>query len=197
MTLDTYRASTGRILYPLAETLNTRGVTANQLSVLSLVFAVMAGIAFYVQLLPLAVVTVALNAFCDALDGCVARSSNCESGKGDLIDHVIDRYADIFIFGGIIFGGYVPWQIGLIALLGILMTSYLGTQAQAIGVGRDYRGLLGRADRLLLVFVVAILNAIYPAPLIWFPLLGWMMLFLAIASNFTALQRFYLAYREL
>ncbi|MDD1720701.1 MAG: CDP-alcohol phosphatidyltransferase family protein [Euryarchaeota archaeon] len=197
MTLDTYRASTGRILYPLALTLNKRGISANQLSALSLLCAVIAGLAFYVQLLPLAVVAVGLNAFFDALDGCVARSSNCESSKGDLVDHVIDRYADIFIFGGIIFGGYVPWQIGLIALLGILMTSYLGTQAQAIGAGRDYRGLIGRADRLLLVFIVAILNAIYPAPIIWFPLLGWMMLVLAVASNFTALQRFYLAYKEL
>ncbi len=197
MTLDTYRASTGRILYPLASTLTRYGVSANQLSVLSLFFAAIAGLAFYVQSLPLAIVAVALNAFFDALDGCVARSSNCESRKGDLIDHVIDRYADIFIFGGIIFGGYVPWQIGLIALLGILMTSYLGTQAQAIGAGRNYRGLVGRADRLLLIFIIAILNVIYPAPIIWFPLLGWMMLVLAVASNFTALQRFYLAYKEL
>ncbi len=197
MTLDTYRASTGRMLHPLASTLDRHGISANQLSALSLVFAVIAGLAFYVQLLPLAVIAVGLNALFDALDGCVARSSNCESQKGDLIDHVIDRYADIFIFGGIIFGGYVPWQVGLIALLGILMTSYLGTQAQALGAGRNYRGLIGRADRLLLVFIVTILNAIYPASLVWFPLLGWMMLVLAIASNFTALQRFYLAYKQL
>ncbi len=197
MTLDTYRASTGRILYPLAVSLNQHGISANQLSVFSLLFAVIAGLAFYVQVLPLAVVAVALNAFFDALDGCVARSSNCQSPRGDLIDHVIDRYADIFIFSGIIFGGYVPWQVGLIAVIGILMTSYLGTQAQAIGAGRDYRGLLGRADRLLLVFIVGILNAIYPASIVWFPLLGWMMLALAIASNFTALQRFYFLYKEL
>ncbi len=197
MTLDTYRASTGRIFYPLARILNRRGVSANQLSALSLLFALIAGLAFFAQLLPLAVITVALNAFFDALDGCVARSANCQSPKGDLIDHVIDRYADILIFGGIVLGGYVPWQIGLIAIIGILMTSYLGTQAQAIGAGRDYRGLLGRADRLLLVFIVGILNAIYAAPIIWFPLLGWLMLALAIASNFTALQRFYLVYKEL
>ena len=197
MTLDAYRGRIGRILNPLALILNRHGISANQLSVLSLFSAAAAGASFYAQVLPLAVIAIAFNALFDALDGCVARSSNSESRKGDMIDHVIDRYADIFIFGGITLGGYVAWQIGLVALLGILMTSYLGTQAQAIGVGRNYRGLLGRADRLIIVFVITIANMLFPANIIWFPLLGWMMVVLAVASNVTALQRFYLAYQEL
>ncbi|MGA7076234.1 MAG: CDP-alcohol phosphatidyltransferase family protein [Halobacteriota archaeon] len=197
MTLDAYRGPMGRILNPLALTLYRHGVSANQLSVLSLVSAIAAGAAFYARLLPLAIVAIACNALFDALDGCLARSSNSESKKGDLIDHVGDRYSDIFIFGGITLGGYVAWQIGLVAILGVLMTSYLGTQAQALGVGRNYRGLLGRADRLVLVFFVASFNLIFPENIIWFPLLGWMMVFVAIASNITALQRFYLAYREI
>jgi CDP-diacylglycerol--glycerol-3-phosphate 3-phosphatidyltransferase len=187
----------GRILNPLALTLYRHGVSANQLSVLSLVSAIVAGAAFYARLLPLAIVAIACNALFDALDGCLARSSNSESRQGDLIDHVGDRYSDIFIFGGITLGGYVAWQIGLVAILGVLMTSYLGTQAQALGVGRNYRGLLGRADRLVLVLFVALLNLIFPGNIIWFPLLGWMMVFVAIVSNITALQRFYLSYREI
>jgi len=197
MTLDAYRGRMGRILDPVALTLSKHGVSANQLSLLSLLSAVVAGASFYVQALSLAAIAIALNALFDALDGCVARSSNSESRKGDMIDHVIDRYADILIFGGITFGGYVAWQVGLVALVGILMTSYLGTQAQAIGVGRTYRGLLGRADRLIIVFVVTIATILFPANIVWFPLLGWMMVALAVASNVTALQRFYLVYREL
>ncbi|MGA3359743.1 MAG: CDP-alcohol phosphatidyltransferase family protein [Halobacteriota archaeon] len=197
MTLDVYRGPMGRMLSPLALLLYRHGVSANQLSVISLVSAIVAGAAFYGQVLPLAIVALACNALFDALDGCLARSSNSESKQGDLIDHVGDRYSDIFIFGGITLGGYVAWQIGLVAILGVLMTSYLGTQAQALGVGRNYRGLLGRADRLVLVFFVALLNLIFPANIIWFPLLGWMMVFVAIVSNITALQRFYLSYREI
>jgi CDP-diacylglycerol---glycerol-3-phosphate 3-phosphatidyltransferase len=185
------------MLSPLALLLYRHGVSANQLSLISLVSAIVAGAAFYGQVLPLAIVALACNALFDALDGCLARSSNSESRQGDLIDHVGDRYSDIFIFGGITLGGYVAWQIGLVAILGVLMTSYLGTQAQALGVGRNYRGLLGRADRLVLVFFVALLNLIFPANIIWFPLLGWMMVFVAIVSNITALQRFYLSYREI
>jgi phosphatidylglycerophosphate synthase len=197
MTLDAYRERIGRILNPLAWTLYQHGVSANQLSLLSIISAIVAGAAFCVNVLPLATVAIACNALFDALDGCLARSSNSESRQGDLIDHVYDRYSDIFIFGGITIGGYVAWQIGLIAIVGVLMTSYLGTQAQALGVGRDYRGLLGRADRLALVFFVALFSLGVSETIIWFPLLGWMMVFVAIASNITALQRFYLAYREI
>lgn len=196
MTLDAYRGRVGWILNPLAVTLHRHGMSANQLSVLSLISAIVAGTGFYVQLLPVAIAAIAFNALFDALDGYLARSFSTESRKGDLIDHVGDRYADIFIFGAITLGGYVAWQIGLIAILGILMTSYLGTQAQALGVGRNYRGLLGRADRLVLLFFVASLNLLFPENIVYFPLLGWMMVFVAVVSNITALQRFYLAYRQ-
>jgi phosphatidylglycerophosphate synthase len=197
MTLDVYRGRVRRILDPLALTLYRHGMSANQLSLMSVISAIVAGAAFGVHMLPLAIVAIACNALFDVLDGCLARSSNSESRQGDLIDHVLDRYSDILIFGGITLGGYVAWQIGLIAIVGVLMTSYLGTQAQALGVGRNYRGLLGRADRLVLVFFIALFSLAVPETIIWFPLLGWMMVFVAIASNFTALQRFYLAYREI
>jgi archaetidylinositol phosphate synthase len=197
MTLDSYKGRVRGILNPLAWTLYRLGVSANQLSLLSVISAIVAGAAFCVHVLPLAIVAIACNALFDALDGCLARSSNSESRQGDLIDHVLDRYSDIFIFGGITIGGYVAWQIGLIAIVGVLMTSYLGTQAQALGIGRNYSGLLGRADRLVLVFFVALLSLVFSETIIWFSLLGWMMVFVAIASNITALQRFYLAYREI
>jgi phosphatidylglycerophosphate synthase len=197
MTLDSYKGRVRGILNPLARTLYRLGVSANQLSLLSVISAIVAGAAFCVHVLPLAIVAIACNALFDALDGCLARSSNSESRQGDLIDHVLDRYSDIFIFGGITIGGYVAWQIGLIAIVGVLMTSYLGTQAQALGIGRNYSGLLGRADRLVLVFFVALFSLAFSETIIWFPLLGWMMVFVAIASNITALQRFYLAYREI
>jgi phosphatidylglycerophosphate synthase len=197
MTLDSYRGRMRRILDPLALTLYRHGVSANQLSLLSVISAIVAGAAFCVHVLPLAIVAIACNALFDALDGCLARSSNSESRQGDLIDHVLDRYSDIFIFGGITIGGYVAWQIGLIAIVGVLMTSYLGTQAQALGIGRNYSGLLGRADRLVLVFFAALFSLVFSETIIWFSLLGWMMVFVAIASNITALQRFYLAYREI
>jgi hypothetical protein len=51
----------GRILNPIALALYKHGVSANQLSALSLVSAVVAGVAFYAQLLSLAILALACN----------------------------------------------------------------------------------------------------------------------------------------
>jgi phosphatidylglycerophosphate synthase len=197
MTLDAFRDKITIIIDPLTIRLYKFGLSPNQLSMGSLISAVVAGLSFYLNILPLAVIATASNALFDALDGGLARIADSACRRGDLVDHVIDRYSDIFIIGGIFFGGYVSWQIGVIALVGVLMTSYLGTQAQALGIGRNYGGILGRADRLVIIFIVGTLNIIYPLNIIWFPLLGWMMIVFAVISNFTALQRFYYALREL
>jgi len=197
MTLDAFRNKISPIIDPLAIRLYKFGFRPNQLSGGSLISAVIAGFSFYLNFLPLAVIATASNALFDGLDGPLARISDSASRRGDLVDHVIDRYSDIFIIGGIFFGGFVSWQIGIIALVGILMTSYLGTQAQALGIGRNYGGMLGRADRLVIIFIVGVLNIIYPAKIVWFPLLGWMMVVFAVISNFTALQRFHAALHEL
>jgi len=148
-------------------------------------------------LLLFAGILVAVNAFLDTFDGVLAREAGIASKKGDFLDHVIDRYADMFILCGIIFGGYVSWEIGLIAIIGILLTSYMGTQAQAVGLGRIYGGMVGRADRLLLIIAATILTWLYPYHALGFSFLGWCMLILAVLSNLTALQRFFYAWRRL
>jgi archaetidylinositol phosphate synthase len=124
------------------------------------------------------------------MDGAVAREMKAQSKRGDFLDHAVDRYADIFIITGIFAGGMVPWQIGVLALTGVLMSSYLGTQAQAVGVGRYYGGLLGRADRLVLILVVGIIDILLPMSwygLSWF---GWLFVLFGIFGHVTAFQRF-------
>src|SRR2546427_13050446 len=71
------------------------------------------------------------------------------SVRGDSLDHVLDRYADVFMLGGIAFNAtYCRLGVGTLALLGVLLTSYMGTQEQSVGPGRAYGGVLGRADWL-------------------------------------------------
>jgi archaetidylinositol phosphate synthase len=114
----------------------------------------------------------------------------CQSLRGDFLDHAVDRYADIFIMTGIFAGGLVSWQIGVFALTGVLMASYLGTQAQAVGVGRYYGGVLGRADRLVLIIVVGILGLVYPEGIFGFTFFTWLMLLFGFFGHVTAFQRF-------
>jgi phosphatidylglycerophosphate synthase len=138
-----------------------------------------------------------LSALLDAVDGAVARKIDQANARGDLLDHVFDRYADLFILCGILFGGYAPAWIGVLAITGVILTSYMGTQAQAVGVGRYYGGILGRADRLILLLGTTILNWAYPTAIYGLPILGWVLVLFAITGHFTAIQRFVFIWRRL
>jgi len=162
MVADDYRDLGTKILMPLA---NVIPLGPMGISLLSLITALTAGYSFYVgdldsnkSYLLLGSLMVFLTAVFDALDGIVARERNLSSKRGDLVDHTLDRVADIIIVGGIALGPLVDITIGFGAIIGILMLSYMGTQAQAVGAGREYAGLLGRADRLVVLAIVPVVQ---------------------------------------
>jgi archaetidylinositol phosphate synthase len=148
----------------------------------------------------------------DVLDGEVARSTQRTSRRGDFLDHVLDRYADMFIVLGFAVSGYANPVLALLALVSLLLTSYMGTQAQAVGAGRRYGGLLSRADRLVVLALAAFLEFDWSLPWPWAPTEPWSRFVLAgveftvidvvfvyfvIAGQWTAVARAYRTYREL
>ncbi len=195
MTLDKYRPLADRILEPFVEGANRIGLTPNGVSVLAFVVAGFAAGAFYLGgtrswWYLVGAVLVLLNGGLDLIDGALARRQNVASTAGDLLDHVLDRYADILIIAGLA-AGIGAYALGFVAVTGVLMTSYLGTQAQAVGLDRVYGGLLGRADRLVLVGVVAMLTAVLPSAIGGLTLVGWLLVLFAVIGHLTAFQRFY------
>tara|TARA_E500000331_G_scaffold302130_1_gene303883 strand:+ start:252 stop:857 length:606 start_codon:yes stop_codon:yes gene_type:complete len=162
MVADDYRDLGTKILMPLA---NVIPLGPMGISLLSLITALTAGYSFYVgdldsnkSYLLLGSLMVFLTAVFDALDGIVARERNLSSKRGDLVDHTLDRVADIIIVGGVALGPLVDITVGFSAIIGILMLSYMGTQAQAVGAGREYAGLLGRADRLVVLAIIPVIQ---------------------------------------
>ncbi|MFW5639467.1 MAG: CDP-alcohol phosphatidyltransferase family protein [Methanoculleus sp.] len=197
MTLDQLRPHMQGIAQPVVTLTRKLGVTPNELSVASFFVSILAGAAFYAGSIVFAVIMVALNAIFDALDGALARDMGVASPRGDFLDHVIDRYADIFIITGIFAGGAASWPIGVFALTGVLMSSYIGTQAQAVGVGRYYGGILGRADRLVLVMIAGALTVLIPGEIYGLNYLGWLLVLFGIFGHYTALQRFAHVWRNI
>ena len=190
MTLDQYRSHAKVYFDPLVSIAIKCRMTPNFFTLAAFLASAAAGVFFYLRLELWGIIAVALNAFCDAMDGAVAREMKIQSKRGDFLDHAVDRYADIFIITGIFAGGLVPWQIGVFALTGVLMASYLGTQAQAVGVGRYYGGLLGRADRLVLILIVGVIDLIVPMSFFGLGWLGWLLVSFGIFGHITAFQRF-------
>jgi archaetidylinositol phosphate synthase len=189
-------------------------VNPDVLSAVAIALAAVAGLLFWLAggwywLLIAAVAALMASALMDALDGKVAKLTGKASLRGDFLDHVLDRYADIFLLLGIMLSGYCNWLIAVLGLTGVLMTSYLGTQAQAVGVQRDYSGMLGRADRLVLMMLVPLIQwgAIFfwgITELVTVPYLNIgltafdaLLIWFAVAGHFTALQRGRKIWREL
>ncbi len=194
MTFNYLRPFASKFIEPIAKTFAKAGISPNAVSIISLIFAAMAGVYFYYadvnpKIVLIAGLFVFLNSFFDAIDGAIARHLKIAGAKGDFLDHVIDRYSDVFIICGIFLGGHVDWKIGVVAIVGVLLTSYLGTQAQALNIGRYYGGVMGRADRLILIILASIIYFVYPVCISGFSALGWAMIAIAVGSHITALQR--------
>jgi archaetidylinositol phosphate synthase len=202
MVLDKKRDSVDPVLSVVAKRFSN--VNPDVLTWLALVFAALSGIFFYfssaeMELLNyylfFAALFVFLNGIFDAVDGKVAKIANKTSLRGDFLDHALDRYADVFIVGGLALSSWCRPSIGLLAVIGMLLTSYMGTQSQAIGHKREYSGLLGRADRLVLLMTFPIGQHIalrYSLQLPWnTTVLEWVLIYFAVVGNITAVQRFY------
>jgi len=202
MVLDTQRENVDPFFMKIAKGFS--GVNPNSLTWLSLVFAFVAGLFFYFSspkfelinfFLFGAVLFVSLNGLFDAIDGKVAKLTNKVSKKGDFLDHALDRYSDVFIVGGLALSSWCDIRIGLLAIIGMLLTSYMGTQSQAVGYKREYAGLLGRADRLVILMTTPIIQHLLLYTNIQMPwgisLLSWVLIYFAVVGNITAIQRFY------
>ncbi|MFB6155092.1 MAG: CDP-alcohol phosphatidyltransferase family protein [Haloferacaceae archaeon] len=199
MTLDQLRPVANRLLEPFVVGADRIGLTPNGVSVIAFGFAAAAGVAFYLGT-PAAYLAgaafVFVNGWLDLLDGALARTQGVESKAGDLLDHVLDRYADIVVIAGLA-AGIEQYALGLAAVTGVLMTSYLGTQIQAVGLGREYGGLVGRADRLALVGLTGVVAAAVTGPVAGLRPAGWLLAFFAVVGHLTALQRFWGAWSDI
>lgn len=202
MVLDTQRHRLDWWLVPMARLF--RNVNPNVFTWLSLVASLAAG-AFFAfggtswVYLAAGAGMVFLNGVLDVLDGKIAKMTGKQSRKGDYLDHTIDRFSDAAFIAGLSFGAFGRMEVGMAALVFTLLTSYLGTQAQAVGIGRNYGGVLGRADRMMLLMIIPPIQAGFIAYSVelpswwtaWSPnLIDTMLLYFAVMGLITTIQRF-------
>ncbi len=201
MVLDSLRGKTDGLISSLSRPF--MGMNPNTISLLSLVLAGLSGLTIWMGgvYLIAAFIFLVLSALFDAVDGKVARTKHLSSPLGDLVDHVLDRYSDILIMLGFIFSVPGSRFLGIFALIGVLMTSYMGTQSQALGLKRNYSGILGRADRLAFMMIFILIQLLAPffihMSLFNITPTAILLLWFAIAGNITAILRFRDSYSSL
>jgi phosphatidylglycerophosphate synthase len=182
------------------------GFTPNKISIVGFVLSLAAAVAYAVVgserswlFLVLAVVFMLASGFCDTMDGIVARKFNQSSVFGAFFDSVLDRYADVAIYAGIIISClcnpvegllYHPvW--GLAALAGSVLVSYTRARAEGIGVKMESVGFAERAERMLILGVFTIIAVFY------LPALNVGIIVLAVVTNVTVIQRIHYVFKAL
>ena len=96
----------------------------------------------------------------DMLDGQVARIGKMGSSFGALLDSVLDRYSELFMFLGICYyliaqHYFISSLFAFIGLIGSMMVSY--TRARAEGLGIECKGgLMQRPERIVLIGTAAL-----------------------------------------
>jgi archaetidylinositol phosphate synthase len=135
-------------------------VNSDHLTVLAALAMLAIGICYWLSpmqpwLLLAVVVLLAVNWFGDSLDGTVARVRHHERPRyGFYVDHVLDAIGIAFLFGGLVFGGYMSPAMGAGFLLAYyLLTIEIALATYAVGVFRISYWKFGPTELRILVAV--------------------------------------------
>jgi archaetidylinositol phosphate synthase len=105
----------------------------------------------------------------DLFDGEVARRTNKETQAGAFLDSNLDRLSDAIFVLGLIFGGLLNSILGYVILFFILMISYIRSRAEVEGVDMKGIGFMERAERILfLLFLIIVELILYFSTLLFF-----------------------------
>jgi CDP-diacylglycerol---glycerol-3-phosphate 3-phosphatidyltransferase len=168
----------------LGATLVRHGVTADEVTVVGILFAIATSVVIGLGYLYVGIVVLTIGGLMDALDGVVAKSAGAASIRGAFFDSVADRISDAFIFGGVAWyllersdprAAILP--VAILAVSGLI--SYTRAKAESLGLNAR-GGLMERAERLIFLGAALLLHVVMV------PLLGVLLLL----TTATAVGRF-------
>jgi phosphatidylglycerophosphate synthase len=145
-----------------------RGINPDTISYLSMVAAGAAAVCFWQAgrhpwLLFFAPGFCYLRLWCNMLDGMVALAAGKASWRGEILNDLPDRVSDVMIFIGVAKSGLNAEASGYWAAIFAVLTAYVGLFGQAVGVGREFSGVMSKPWRMVALHAGAWLTLL----LIW------------------------------
>src|SRR5262245_50737652 len=136
------------------------GFHPDVVSYLSMLASLAAALCFW-QASALPVLLLPAVGFCyvrlwlNMLDGMVALASGKASLIGEIVNELPDRFSDVIIFVGVAHSGLCEVIGGYWSAIGALLVAYVGTLGQAVGVQREFSGLMSKPWRMVSLHVGA------------------------------------------
>ena len=151
------------------------GIHPDAISYLSIVAALIAAICFWKSgasrwLLIIAPLFCYLRLWFNMLDGLVdligqvPRLLGKASRRGEILNDLPDRISDIVIFVGVAHSGLMNPLIGYWAAILAVLTAYVGLFGQALGVQRQFGGIMSKPWRMVALHGGAWLTFFLPPP---------------------------------
>ena len=161
MNLYATKAAVNARLIPIVDRLAAAGISPDQVTVSAVPVAVIGGICILASptspLLLLAVPILAIvRLVLNLLDGSLARRTGQVHARGDLLNELGDRLADIAFLVPVAFLPGASPEIVLLGVLVAVLASYVGIAARAAGGERIYRGILSKPGRMALLIVCCV-----------------------------------------
>jgi phosphatidylglycerophosphate synthase len=177
------------------------GLTADFYNWIGLVLGAGSGVLIAFGHVELAGWAIALSGVADIMDGRVSRATGKTSVYGDFIDSTLDRYIEVFMFGGMVwyFGVTGPGaMLAITALSFSMIVSYARARGEVHGVNCT-GGLMQRGERLALLCLLCLAGRTISGWMHWPE--GTVLMFgvgvIAAASLYTAIYRTVWIAREL
>jgi phosphatidylglycerophosphate synthase len=155
------------------------GIHPDAISYSSIVAALLAAICFWRSgetrcLLIIAPLFCYLRLWLNMLDGLVAFAAGTASRRGEILNDLPDRVSDIVIFVGVAHSGLMNPLIGYWAAIFAVLTAYVGLFGQALGVPREFGGIMSKPWRMVALHVGAWLTFfLAPKSLRTFTIFDW------------------------
>jgi len=151
------------LLRPILVVLHKWKVTANQITVTSIILSLLIGLAFwyadmYRYLFLALPIGLLIRMGLNALDGMMAREYNQQSQKGELLNEVGDIVSDVFIFFPLLKfeSEYIYLIVAFICLS--IINEFVGLMGKIVGDERRYEGPMGKSDRCCYYWSVRLLD---------------------------------------
>ncbi|MEW6011459.1 CDP-alcohol phosphatidyltransferase family protein [Methanobacterium alkalithermotolerans] len=186
--LNRFRPTIKGFLDPLARKIK---INPNLITIFGLIVAFLSAYSFAIGNLLLGGILIALSGFLDIVDGAVARNNSSITPFGGFLDSTVDRLSDALIIIGIVYGGFVNWIFGILALHASLTVSYVRARAEVEGIPCGV-GIAERAERLVIIMSGAFLGVLFGPEVMLIA-----MLLVIVLGYMTVGQRIYHTWKQM